>query len=212
MDIASGIIIFIVVAIICVVIRVLCIITCRNFKAESPPRTERRVIRRIRIDPPTLTTPARVTETAVGDRQGNNFATAEEAARDNRFNDIFFIEPNSPEAARIRAQLEKDDKDLPSYDEVMRMTNLSTPTAAPAAGAVNFVPAMPSALSMGASSSSVNTTDTTLTVPPYTSADPNVSSSSRPLTPPPYTPEPIGASVVLPITTPLHSQQPAQSS
>ncbi|XP_037819199.1 uncharacterized protein LOC119608731 isoform X6 [Lucilia sericata] len=146
------------------------------------------------------------------DRQGNNFATAEEAARDNRFNDIFFIEPNSPEAARIRAQLEKDDKDLPSYDEVMRMTNLSTPTAAPAAGAVNFVPAMPSALSMGASSSSVNTTDTTLTVPPYTSADPNVSSSSRPLTPPPYTPEPIGASVVLPITTPLHSQQPAQSS
>ncbi|XP_037819203.1 uncharacterized protein LOC119608731 isoform X10 [Lucilia sericata] len=145
-------------------------------------------------------------------RQGNNFATAEEAARDNRFNDIFFIEPNSPEAARIRAQLEKDDKDLPSYDEVMRMTNLSTPTAAPAAGAVNFVPAMPSALSMGASSSSVNTTDTTLTVPPYTSADPNVSSSSRPLTPPPYTPEPIGASVVLPITTPLHSQQPAQSS
>ncbi|XP_046811513.1 uncharacterized protein LOC111685417 isoform X3 [Lucilia cuprina] len=147
------------------------------------------------------------------DRQGNNFATAEEAARDNRYNDIFFIEPNSPEAARIRAQLEKDDKDLPSYDEVMRMTNLSTPTAAPAAATtVNFVPAMPSALSMGASSSSVNTTDTTLTVPPYTPADPNVSSSSRPLTPPPYTPEPIGASVVLPITTPLHSQQPAQSS
>lgn len=85
----------------------------------------------------------------------------------------------------------------------MRMTNLATPTAAPASSNNdNFVPAMPSALIMGASSSSVNTTDTTLTIPPYRDADGNV----RPLTPPPYTPEPIGASVVLPITTPLHSQ------
>lgn len=49
-----------------------------------------------------------------------------------RFGDIFFIEPNSQEAARIREQLEKDDKDLPSYDEVMRMCNLTTPTAAAA--------------------------------------------------------------------------------
>ncbi|XP_065368421.1 uncharacterized protein LOC135960936 isoform X8 [Calliphora vicina] len=144
------------------------------------------------------------------DRQGNNFAVPDETGRDTRYNDIFFIEPNSPEAARIRSQLEKDDKDLPSYDEVMRMTNLSTPTAAPAAD--NFVPAMPSALSMAASSSSVNTTDTTLSVPPYNEANPNVSSSVRPLTPPPYTPEPIGATVVLPITTPLHSQQHTQSS
>ncbi|XP_065368424.1 uncharacterized protein LOC135960936 isoform X11 [Calliphora vicina] len=143
-------------------------------------------------------------------RQGNNFAVPDETGRDTRYNDIFFIEPNSPEAARIRSQLEKDDKDLPSYDEVMRMTNLSTPTAAPAAD--NFVPAMPSALSMAASSSSVNTTDTTLSVPPYNEANPNVSSSVRPLTPPPYTPEPIGATVVLPITTPLHSQQHTQSS
>ncbi|XP_065368415.1 uncharacterized protein LOC135960936 isoform X3 [Calliphora vicina] len=151
-----------------------------------------------------------VSERRRRDRQGNNFAVPDETGRDTRYNDIFFIEPNSPEAARIRSQLEKDDKDLPSYDEVMRMTNLSTPTAAPAAD--NFVPAMPSALSMAASSSSVNTTDTTLSVPPYNEANPNVSSSVRPLTPPPYTPEPIGATVVLPITTPLHSQQHTQSS
>ncbi|TMW40735.1 hypothetical protein DOY81_014185 [Sarcophaga bullata] len=75
----------------------------------------------------------------IRNRQANTLA--EETARDNRFNEIFFIEPNSAEAARIRAQLEKDDKDLPSYDEVMRMTNLATPTAAPATNSA-FVPAI----------------------------------------------------------------------
>lgn len=63
---------------------------------------------------------------AFSDRQNN----VEAGRQHNRFGDIFFIEPNSQEAARIREQLEKDDKDLPSYDEVMRMCNLTTPTAA----------------------------------------------------------------------------------
>lgn len=147
------------------------------------------------------------------DRQGNTLA--EDTSRDNRFNDIFFIEPNSVEAARIRAQLEKDDKDLPSYDEVMRMANLTVPTAAPATNSA-FVPAISaSSNSIAASSTSVNTADTTLTVPPYTETSANISSSSsntRPLTPPPYSPEPPTADcVVLPITTPLHATT-AQSS
>lgn len=87
------------------------------------------------------------------------------------------------------------------------MTNLSTPTAAPipTATANNFIPAMPSALTMGASSSSVNTTTSTISLPAYREAE----TDARPLTPPPYTAEPIGVSVVLPITTPLHSQQNA---
>nr|XP_016992794.2 uncharacterized protein LOC108054383 isoform X2 [Drosophila takahashii] len=65
------------------------------------------------------------------DRQGNVFSVPEEPSG-NRYGDIFFIEPGSVESNRIRDQLEKDEKDLPSYDEVMRMCNLTTPTAAPA--------------------------------------------------------------------------------
>ncbi|XP_030557193.1 uncharacterized protein LOC115760090 isoform X8 [Drosophila novamexicana] len=65
---------------------------------------------------------------ATNDRQNN----VELGRQHNRFGDIFYIEPNSQEAARIREQLEKDDKELPSYDEVMRMCNLTTPTAAAA--------------------------------------------------------------------------------
>ncbi|XP_030557178.1 uncharacterized protein LOC115760090 isoform X6 [Drosophila novamexicana] len=65
---------------------------------------------------------------ALEDRQNN----VELGRQHNRFGDIFYIEPNSQEAARIREQLEKDDKELPSYDEVMRMCNLTTPTAAAA--------------------------------------------------------------------------------
>nr|XP_016992802.2 uncharacterized protein LOC108054383 isoform X10 [Drosophila takahashii] len=64
-------------------------------------------------------------------RQGNVFSVPEEPSG-NRYGDIFFIEPGSVESNRIRDQLEKDEKDLPSYDEVMRMCNLTTPTAAPA--------------------------------------------------------------------------------
>jgi len=46
------------------------------------------------------------------------FSVPEEPSA-NRYGDIFFIEPGSVEANRIRDQLEKDEKDLPSYDEVM---------------------------------------------------------------------------------------------
>ncbi|XP_030557211.1 uncharacterized protein LOC115760090 isoform X10 [Drosophila novamexicana] len=65
-------------------------------------------------------------------RPQNRQNNVELGRQHNRFGDIFYIEPNSQEAARIREQLEKDDKELPSYDEVMRMCNLTTPTAAAA--------------------------------------------------------------------------------
>ncbi|KRF80103.1 uncharacterized protein [Drosophila virilis] len=69
---------------------------------------------------------------ANGSRPQNRQNNVELGRQHNRFGDIFYIEPNSQEAARIREQLEKDDKELPSYDEVMRMCNLTTPTAAAA--------------------------------------------------------------------------------
>ncbi|XP_005181487.1 uncharacterized protein LOC101894094 isoform X12 [Musca domestica] len=96
------------------------------------------------------------------DRQANVFTVQDENSRESRYNDIFFIEPNSAEAARIRAQLEKDDKDLPSYEEVMRMTSVTTPTTTSAAGVTGLT----------ASNASVNTTETILAVPPYSEVDP----------------------------------------
>ncbi|XP_073845275.1 uncharacterized protein isoform X5 [Musca autumnalis] len=100
------------------------------------------------------------------DRQANVFTIHDETSRESRYNDIFFIEPNSVEAARIRAQLEKDDKDLPSYEEVMRMTSINpTTTTSAVAG-------------MTASNASVNTTETILSVPPYSEVDPMTSASS----------------------------------
>ncbi|XP_073845277.1 uncharacterized protein isoform X7 [Musca autumnalis] len=105
-------------------------------------------------------------ETSVSDRQANVFTIHDETSRESRYNDIFFIEPNSVEAARIRAQLEKDDKDLPSYEEVMRMTSINpTTTTSAVAG-------------MTASNASVNTTETILSVPPYSEVDPMTSASS----------------------------------
>uniref|UniRef100_A0A1L8EAG7 Uncharacterized protein n=1 Tax=Haematobia irritans TaxID=7368 RepID=A0A1L8EAG7_HAEIR len=101
-------------------------------------------------------------------RQGNVFTIHDENSRESRYNDIFFIEPNSVEAARIRAQLEKDDKDLPSYEEVMRMTSMNPP---PPTTTTNTA-------EMGASNASVNTTETRLSVPPYSEIDPNASSTS----------------------------------
>ncbi|XP_073845282.1 uncharacterized protein isoform X12 [Musca autumnalis] len=99
-------------------------------------------------------------------RQANVFTIHDETSRESRYNDIFFIEPNSVEAARIRAQLEKDDKDLPSYEEVMRMTSINpTTTTSAVAG-------------MTASNASVNTTETILSVPPYSEVDPMTSASS----------------------------------
>ncbi|EDV55889.2 uncharacterized protein LOC6548809 isoform X4 [Drosophila erecta] len=64
--------------------------------------------------------------------EGRNRLNDPEDPSSNHYGDIFFIEPGSVEANRIRDQLEKDEKDLPSYDEVMRMCNLTTPTAAAA--------------------------------------------------------------------------------
>ncbi|XP_026836409.1 uncharacterized protein LOC6548809 isoform X3 [Drosophila erecta] len=69
---------------------------------------------------------------AGGVSPGRNRLNDPEDPSSNHYGDIFFIEPGSVEANRIRDQLEKDEKDLPSYDEVMRMCNLTTPTAAAA--------------------------------------------------------------------------------
>ncbi|XP_017061929.1 uncharacterized protein LOC108101886 isoform X11 [Drosophila ficusphila] len=135
------------------------------------------------------------------DRQGNVFSVPEEPSS-NRYGDIFFIEPGSVEANRIRDQLEKDEKDLPSYDEVMRMCNLTTPTAA-AAG----TPVPQSPLAEGGPIGIA-----ALPAPPYSETDPHAtaggstviamesvqpstsraaqippSSSSGPPTPPPTT-------------------------
>ncbi|KRF80108.1 uncharacterized protein [Drosophila virilis] len=81
-----------------------------------------------KICPPRCQRRQRQINRSRNDRQNN----VELGRQHNRFGDIFYIEPNSQEAARIREQLEKDDKELPSYDEVMRMCNLTTPTAAAA--------------------------------------------------------------------------------
>ncbi|XP_017079083.1 uncharacterized protein LOC108113107 isoform X9 [Drosophila eugracilis] len=101
---------------------------------------------------------------AMEDRQGNVFNVPEESSG-NRYGDIFFIEPGSVEANRIRDQLEKDEKDLPSYDEVMRMCNLTTPTAA-AAGT-------PSPQSPLGESGPIGIA--ALPAPPYSETDPNAS-------------------------------------
>ncbi|XP_034107735.1 uncharacterized protein LOC132789706 isoform X11 [Drosophila nasuta] len=87
--------------------------------------------------------------------------------QNNRYGDIFFIEPNSQEAARIREQLEKDEKDLPSYDEVMRMCNLTTPTAAAAAS-----PSVPTSPVVETGPIGI----VALPAPPYSETDPNPSS------------------------------------
>ncbi|XP_067631756.1 uncharacterized protein [Eurosta solidaginis] len=61
----------------------------------------------------------------VPDRQGNIFTIADESgnnALQHRCSDFFYVEQNAEDAARIRAQLEKDEKDLPTYEEVMAMS------------------------------------------------------------------------------------------
>ncbi|XP_034479363.1 uncharacterized protein LOC117785456 isoform X10 [Drosophila innubila] len=93
------------------------------------------------------------------DRQNNSL---ELGRQQSRYGDIFFIEPNSPEAARIREQLEKDEKDLPSYDEVMRMCNLTTPTAAAALPTPPPPPIESTSIGIAA-----------LPAPPYTENDPH---------------------------------------
>ncbi|XP_034479358.1 uncharacterized protein LOC117785456 isoform X6 [Drosophila innubila] len=103
-------------------------------------------------------TDTRRTESA-NDRQNNSL---ELGRQQSRYGDIFFIEPNSPEAARIREQLEKDEKDLPSYDEVMRMCNLTTPTAAAALPTPPPPPIESTSIGIAA-----------LPAPPYTENDPH---------------------------------------
>ncbi|XP_018805105.1 PREDICTED: mucin-5AC isoform X1 [Bactrocera latifrons] len=132
----------------------------------------RRVIRRIRIEPAnaaenggstttTNTIPEASSSTATEDRQGNIFTIANESANNplpHRFSDFFYVEPSAEEAARIRAQLEKDEKDLPTYEEVMAMSAAQT-----AAGTLSPPPTT--------STTSVATTDTT--VPPYSEVNRN---------------------------------------
>nr|NP_001246343.1 uncharacterized protein Dmel_CG12963, isoform H [Drosophila melanogaster]AFH08097.1 uncharacterized protein Dmel_CG12963, isoform H [Drosophila melanogaster] len=102
-------------------------------------------------------------------RTDRNVFNAQEDPSSNRYGDIFFIEPGSVEANRIRDQLEKDEKDLPSYDEVMRMCNLTTPTAAAAGMPVPQSPlGVPSPIGIAA-----------LPAPPYSETDPHSSSAAE---------------------------------
>ncbi|XP_067631752.1 uncharacterized protein [Eurosta solidaginis] len=67
----------------------------------------------------------RTTFAQIYDRQGNIFTIADESgnnALQHRCSDFFYVEQNAEDAARIRAQLEKDEKDLPTYEEVMAMS------------------------------------------------------------------------------------------
>ncbi|XP_039481383.1 uncharacterized protein LOC120445206 isoform X5 [Drosophila santomea] len=100
-------------------------------------------------------------------RSERNAFSAPEDPSANRYGDIFFIEPGSVEANRIRDQLEKDEKDLPSYDEVMRMCNLTTPTAAAAGPPVPPSPlGEPGPIGIAA-----------LPAPPYSETDPHAPSA-----------------------------------
>ncbi|XP_030379418.1 uncharacterized protein LOC115627764 isoform X1 [Scaptodrosophila lebanonensis] len=165
-----------VVFVVSILLRVLCMCLwrkdVRNDRQSSPTQAlgytrtatgqNRRVLQQIRIDPSTANTNRTVQGTRA-DRQGNVYTGSDDRAN-NRYGDIYFIEPNSEEAARIREQLEKDDKELPSYDEVMRMCNLTSPTPAPAAV---VAPALPS------STDGVAISVAALPAPPYVEVDPN---------------------------------------
>ncbi|XP_017867074.1 PREDICTED: uncharacterized protein LOC108616406 isoform X12 [Drosophila arizonae] len=107
---------------------------------------------------------ASVNRRRVADRQN----TVELGRQHSRYGDIFYIEPNSQEAARIQEQLEKDEKDLPSYEEVMRMCNLTTPTAAAAA------PSQPPMMETSAIGIAA------LPAPPYSEIDPHRSVAAPP--------------------------------
>ncbi|XP_017839727.1 uncharacterized protein LOC108597604 isoform X11 [Drosophila busckii] len=108
--------------------------------------------------------------TNLPDRQN----TAELGRQHNNYADIFYIEPNSPEAARIREQLEKDDKELPSYDEVMRMCNLTSPTAAAAPTS-----ALPAVAVTPMDSGPIGIA--ALPAPPYSELDPHTSPVGAPV-------------------------------
>ncbi|XP_011188615.1 uncharacterized protein LOC105216042 isoform X8 [Zeugodacus cucurbitae] len=106
----------------------------------------------------------------IADRQGNIFTIANESSSNplpHRCTDFFYVEPSSEDAARIRAQLEKDEKDLPTYEEVMAMS-----AAQAAAGTLSPPPTT-------ASSTTIAITDAT--VPPYSEIDRNTTRAA-PLT------------------------------
>ncbi|XP_017079078.1 uncharacterized protein LOC108113107 isoform X5 [Drosophila eugracilis] len=160
---------FLIISIVSILIRACCLCarqktpsqTTTNGRGPGPGgdranRQPGRVLQSYRIDPSGVSLNT--------DRQGNVFNVPEESSG-NRYGDIFFIEPGSVEANRIRDQLEKDEKDLPSYDEVMRMCNLTTPTAA-AAGT-------PSPQSPLGESGPIGIA--ALPAPPYSETDPNAS-------------------------------------
>ncbi|XP_054090609.1 uncharacterized protein LOC105216042 isoform X4 [Zeugodacus cucurbitae] len=157
------------------------LICCGPLKENtSNDRTvRRRVIRRIRIEPAnvaasgsrttTINTEASTSATTE-DRQGNIFTIANESSSNplpHRCTDFFYVEPSSEDAARIRAQLEKDEKDLPTYEEVMAMS-----AAQAAAGTLSPPPTT-------ASSTTIAITDAT--VPPYSEIDRNTTRAA-PLT------------------------------
>ncbi|XP_053964260.1 uncharacterized protein LOC128867190 isoform X1 [Anastrepha ludens] len=189
--IGAAFLIIIVFGIIFLTIKICVLVWCGGNKETSSntSRVRRRVVQRIRIEPgnvaegttvintatgvSTITTEAgcagaATSRTAAGDRQGNIFTIADEAANNplpHRCTDFYYVDPTTEDAARIRAQLEKDEKDLPTYEEVMAMSAAQT-----AAGSL---------ASCTAPNSSVTTTDTT--VPPYSEVERNVMHSAQPL-------------------------------
>ncbi|XP_034107725.1 uncharacterized protein LOC132789706 isoform X2 [Drosophila nasuta] len=161
-DVSLYIVYFILLVIVCILVRLCCVCAMQKSHVDPPTipmsrRDQPRVLRQIRIDP------SGASEESIPDRQNN----IELGRQNNRYGDIFFIEPNSQEAARIREQLEKDEKDLPSYDEVMRMCNLTTPTAAAAAS-----PSVPTSPVVETGPIGI----VALPAPPYSETDPNPSS------------------------------------
>ncbi|XP_032571110.1 uncharacterized protein LOC6609302 isoform X2 [Drosophila sechellia] len=167
---------FLVISIVSILIRACCL--CATQKTRSPTSSSGRGPGRGPGpgENPANRQPGRVLHSYRIDQSGVTLSTernvfnAQEDPSSNRYGDIFFIEPGSVEANRIRDQLEKDEKDLPSYDEVMRMCNLTTPTAAAAGMPVPQSPlGEPSPIGIAA-----------LPAPPYSETDPNSSSAGEP--------------------------------
>ncbi|KPU77193.1 uncharacterized protein Dana_GF11144, isoform M [Drosophila ananassae] len=131
-------------------------------------------------------------------RQGNVFTVPEERSH-NRYGDIFFIEPGSEEANRIREQLEKDEKELPSYDEVMRMCNLTTPTSAAAPLPQSALPEPLGPIGIPA-----------LPAPPYSETDPHLDASGATvIAMEPVQPSTSRAAQILPTAAPPATPSPA---
>ncbi|KAH8319918.1 hypothetical protein KR074_009433 [Drosophila pseudoananassae] len=191
---------FILICIVAILVKVCCLCARKKESSTSlspsrgpgPGRSEStapaRVLESYRIDPSGVT---RV-------NTGNVFTVPEERSH-NRYGDIFFIEPGSEEANRIREQLEKDDKELPSYDEVMRMCNLTTPTSG-AAG----VPQTPLPEPLGPIGIAA------LPAPPYSETDPHsAAGGATVIAMEPVQPSTSRAAQVLPTAAPPPISSPA---